>query len=91
MPMRLIIMDVLYRKWHSEESDGYCDGSGERRAVFHICLNCQYLKTISRNGNQKRGKGKDENGKPRIRCSRCTALLRRNKCPKCSPRFMLRR
>ena len=65
----------LFRKtWHSVERDGFLDGSGEERAVFHFCLNCQYLETIMANNNQKRGRGKDSNGKTREPCQRCTEL-----------------
>lgn len=67
-------------RWHSTESDGYEDGSGGNRAVYHVCLDCQYLKTIINNGNRKLGTGKDDEGKARKRCRRCRALISSGQC-----------
>ena len=62
---------VRRRAWHSEEADGNIDGSRRNKAVYHVCRNCQYLKTIIANKNRKRGKGIG-----RRRCRRCTDILR---------------
>ena len=61
--------------WHSVESDGYDDDSGHDRAVYHVCLNCQYLQEILANNHQKRGMGRDNEGKVRRRCERCSYLI----------------
>lgn len=64
---------------HSEESDGYDDGSGYHRAVYHTCRNCHYYQTIRRNRNRKQGYGTDDNGRLRRLCNRCQ-ILRNDYC-----------
>ena len=58
---------------HSEESDGYDDGSVVHRPVYHTCKNCQYLQTIINNGNVTKGRGYDDGSLRRL-CDRCKVL-----------------
>ena len=73
-------MALQRRMWHSVYSDGFRDGSGKDRAVYHVCLCCRYLRSIMSNYHESEGKGKDENGKARKLCQQCLKLLKRKRC-----------
>ena len=73
-------MPWFRKAWHSEQSDGFKDSSGDERAVFHVCLNCHYLQTIMANGNAKRRKGKDGEGNPRELCVDCATFIHLDEC-----------